>query len=346
MENYVKELIEKMEISGIMRSKKMTSTERITGLLEFEKMITQLTFGEQAAEGKRLTDVIELFRERAEKKGVTNSSVIHQAIEDMDSIGRAIAISLSGASGEKQVRNQLQYVRRNYISIPNVCLNGENECTELDQVLITSNGILILEVKNYKHDVIITESGLIYGPGQKVYSDKVLGEQMNTKRYLLRKQLEKQLALHGINRELHIETCVVFTNPTIRITDLYKQEPYCFKAKLSHKIDQFHSQYFYSQNQMDKIAESVKEISVQSPSYEIEMDFDNIRKTFAEAMFLLNDDIFPVEEKQNDVTNTEQIECSTNNKIPAWGKACACFAGAMSLSFVFTGLLNILGNRK
>lgn len=147
--------------------------------------------------------------------------------------------------------------------------------------------ILILEVKNYKKDIIISEAGQIYGPCNKRYSDKNLGEQMNVKRFLFRSKLEAALAAAESGIPVHIESWVVFSDPNISVTDLYRQERYCFKTSLSHEIDGFQSDVFYSADQIRSIAAAISEFADKDERYDVGMDFDRIRKTFAQALVLL-----------------------------------------------------------
>lgn len=309
MKRTAESIIKEMESSGIMMRPKMTGPERLNGLLDYQGLVLREVFNDDHAETLRLRDVSAHFEEVAKSKGLEESEVITTAIEDLDAVAKEIAIAISGASGERQVAKSIQYARRNVITLPNVNLSDGEDKTELDQVVITSNGILILEVKNYKKDITISEAGQIYGPCNKNYSDKNLGEQMNIKRHLLRIKLEAALAEAAPELKVHIESRVVFSDPHINVTDLYKQEAYCFKTNLPHIIDSLTSDAYYTTDQMRAIAEMIKGFAEDDAAYDIEMDFNRIRQTFAEALVLIESDSVAPEK-----ADEEHIESSSNNE--------------------------------
>lgn len=314
MKRTVESIMSDMEANGAMMCTKMTKDERMAGLLDYQEMILRLVFNDDHAANLRLWDVAAHFRDLASEKGCEDTPVVAQAIEDMEIIAKEIAKAISGASGEHQVAKSLRYVRRNIIALPNISLSDGEDKTELDQVVITSNGILILEVKNYKKDIIISEAGQIYGPCNKRYSDKNLGEQMNVKRFLLRSKLEAALAAAESETPVHIESRVVFSDPNISVTDLYRQERYCFKTSLSHEIDGFQSVVYYTADQMRSIAAAISEFADKDERYDVGLDFDRIRKTFAQALILLESE--PIaEETQTDAQPEIENELSSARKI-------------------------------
>lgn len=300
------DILAEMQQCGAMMRTKMTAKELLSGLQDYQAMILRLVFNDDHAEKLRLYDVVTHFKELAKEKGYEEEPVVLQAIRDMEGIAKEIAIMISGVSGERQVERSLNYVHRKMIALPNIHLSDEEEKTEIDQIVITANGILLLEVKSYKKDITISEAGQIYGPCHKHYSDKSLGEQMNVKRYLLRTKLEKALAQVAPEIDVHVESYVVFSNPDITVTDLYKQENYCFKTNLPHLIDDFRSDVYYSSEQMNIIAGAVREIADTDDTYEVGMDFDAIRANFAQALSLLEGEPATVEEK-NDESGPEAV---------------------------------------
>ena len=286
MPRTVESIIRYMESTGVMMKNMLTSQERFDQLVAYQALVVNEVFSDTHGQSLRLTDVIKHFKDLAESKGLSDSSVVCKAISDMELISREIAGAITGAAGEKQVERSLIYSERKFINLSNITLSDDVDKTEIDQIVITSNGILILEVKNIRHDVVITESGQIYGR-----KDKTLGEQMNIKRYLLRTKLAEVLAEVDPTLPLHIESRVVFCDPTINIRDYYHGEKYCFKAKLPYEIDHFYSKVTYTPLQMQAIATAVKEIADTDETYPIKLDFNEIRRNFAEALILLEKEI-------------------------------------------------------
>lgn len=290
MKRTVETIINEMENSGAMMRAKMTKAERLAGLLDYQAMVLRLVFNNDHAENLRLFDVIAHLQELAQERNLVEHPIILKALDDLEIISKEIAIAISGASGERQVARSIQYARRELFALQNVNLSDEHEKAELDQVIVTSNGVMILEVKNYKKDVTISESGQVYGPCNKHYSDKSLGEQMNTARYLLCAKLEQALTKIDPTIKVYIESRVVFSEPSITVTDLYKQEKYCFKTTLPHEIDRFSSGTEYTTEQMRTIANCIHESADADGTYDVGLNFDEIRSTFASALVLLENE--------------------------------------------------------
>lgn len=333
------DILKEMENTGIMVRPKMTAAERLNGLLDYQSLVLSEVFNDDHAENLRLRDVAAHFEDLAREKGYEENEIIRTAIDDMDTIAKEIAIAISGASGERQVAKAIRYVRRNVIALPNISLSDGEDKTELDQIVITSNGIFVLEVKNYKKDITISEAGQIYGPCNKHYCDKNLGEQMNVKRYLLRSKLEKALADMGADLKVHIESRVVFSDASISVTDLYRQERYCFKTNLPHEIENLSSDISYSYDQMRTIASLIIGFAETDDTYDVGLDFDRIRKNFAQALVILEggsaakvENAVRIEEENIKETLVVKVEVPATKTWPkdiSWGSLAAGFAVAL-----------------
>ena len=298
MKKSVESIVKALEQSGAMMKSNMNKDELLDGYLNYQEAVLQQLFGNQSIDNFKLFDAVKYLEVHAAEKGLGENPVIIAAIKDINDISREIATTINGKRGEALVRKALNYTNRKIIALPNIHLSNESDCTEIDQIVITSNGILILEVKHYKKNIIISPSGKIEN------SDKTLGEQMNIKRHLLRSKLEQALYDKDPDLCLHIESRVVFSNPDSIVTDNYKLEKLCYKAHLPHEIEDFTSDVKYSNKQMELIETLIKEFAEEEESYPVKYDFNRIRKTFSEALVLLEDDDKVVD-----------FDCTENNVI-------------------------------
>ena len=268
-----------------MMEPEMKPKDKNAAMEDLQVAMSRAVFNTDHAETCTMKDCGNHIRELARERGLENNDTVQAALKDMEFIGREIAAARSGASGERAVEKALRYVERKKVTLPNVILSEGDDKTELDQIVLTSNGILILEVKNYKSDVTIAETGLVYGVNRKRCSDKSLGDQMNLKRYLLRTKMERELGEHNI--PVHIESRVVFSNPSIEVADHYGLEKYCFTAKLPQEIERFTSDVEYSPEEMKILATVIQSIAEDESVYDIGFDYDRIKETFANALVLL-----------------------------------------------------------
>ena len=265
--------------------KYMPPSAKLPALTAYESAMLNLIYNSDHASHLTLRDGTNHFREMARERGLEESTVIQTAIQDMELIGKELATARAGASGERAVEKALRYVDRRKATLSNVILSDGEDRTELDQVVITSNGILILEVKNYKADITITEAGQVYGFKRKHLSDKSLGDHMNLKRYLLRKKIEEELG--NLDILVHIESRIVFSNPSISVTDNYQLEKYCFTATLPQEVEAFTSDVEYGLDEMKIIAAVIESVAEEEMVYDIGLDFERINENFAEALILL-----------------------------------------------------------
>ncbi len=338
MERTAESIIKEMEQTGIMMTPRMTSQDRLNGLQDFQRLVLRMVYNDDHAENLRLWDVIDHFEKLARDKGHSENETVLSAIEDLETIAKEIAIAISGIKGEQQIARALRYTYRDMRTLQNVNLQEGEDKTELDQIIITSSGILILEVKNYKKDITISESGHIYGPNDKCHCDKNLGVQMNIKRYLLRSKLEKALAEVAPELKVHIESRVVFSDPSIKVTDLYKQEPYCFKSSLPHEIEQFISDVHYTREQMWHIADVIKGFAEEDSTYDVGLDFDSIRRNFAEALIILEGD-YNCEEQDTEPDVAPEVICRAPVQAHRVGKIVGVTAAALALAGIAVALI-------
>ena len=294
MRRTVESIINEMEATGIMMRDRIRPKERKDELLKFQSLVCREVFNDDHAETLRYTDVIHHFRELAAQKGLSEAPAVIRTIQDLSVLGTETGIAVSGEAGELRVVKAMRNVRRPVITIPNVTLaelEGDDGTvghrTELDQVVITDSGILLLEVKNYSRNVLISESGQVSCANVIRQAERCLGEQMNFKRYLFTRRMKEYVAQSGCRLPLYMETRVVFSNPSINVTDNYKLEPYCYAAGLPHEIDAFTSPVHYTDAQMKLLADAVNAIAEQDATYPVGLDLDRIRRNFAEALVLL-----------------------------------------------------------
>lgn len=75
-------------------------------------------------------------------------------------ISKEIAVAMAGKRGEDRVANTYQYVTRpDARFFRNVFVSDGVEQTEIDSVVLTKNGFIILEIKNAKEDITLAPDG-------------------------------------------------------------------------------------------------------------------------------------------------------------------------------------------
>lgn len=286
-----KTIVEQMESSGIFMKAEYTNNEYTDELLRFQKLVGEIVCGDQASEDIRLNAIIVQMENAARAKGLGWDARVQDGIRALRNIEREISVSVSGRNSESRAARVLNFCTRNDLqSYRNVYVSdGESE-TELDNVLLTKNGIIILEVKSVKGDVKISEDGHIMRANDEYYDDKPIDEKMNIKCRLLKNRLEALMAKHGVQLPIRIDSYVVFSTPKnvyIHVNDLYRKQKYCSKGKLKYIVDDFTSDICYAPDEFVYLQNLLGEIETSQKRFSLAMDFDEVRESFAQAYCLI-----------------------------------------------------------
>lgn len=316
MKRTAEQIVVEMEQSQIFVRKEYTYEEYTSELMKFQNLIARFMYGEEPKEIIRLDELIANLEAMAREKGLSIDSAVRKSIQGLKKVNKEISISMAGKIGEDRIAKILEYVTREYVtSYRNVYVSDSVEETELDNIVLTDNGIIIFEIKNAKTDITISEDGRLLYAKTESFETKSIGEKMSLKRCLLKTQIENAIREKGLNIPIYLDSYIVFSTPRktyIQVTDNYGKEKYCFKQKLTHIIDDFTSPVSYSQQEMEQLKSVIGEMECCKKGFEINLNFDGIRKDFAQMMELLNglDEI-----KEKEVETVKEIKKPNVNKI-------------------------------
>lgn len=313
MKTKAEQYVAKMEESDILMTEEMTFVEYSDSLVQFQNMITKLVMGEEYEEGMRIDEAIYRLEAKARAKGINNASEFRKGIIALKKVSKEIAISMAGRKGENIVAKTLKYVARpNTTMYRNLYVSDEKEETELDNVVLTNEGIIILEIKNTKDDVTITEQGRLVHSGNECYDKQPLGVKMQKKRRLLKEKLETIMAEKNINIPIRIESLIVFSSPNrINVDDRFHREKWCHRTVLRHKIEEYVGLTYYNEEQLSILNSALSEIETQAKRFELTLNFNEIRNDIAEALAMfdeetVNEQALKVKENINIVTKKQQ----------------------------------------
>ncbi|RGO28042.1 NERD domain-containing protein [Dorea sp. OM02-2LB] len=247
--------------------------------------------GEDKAQYVRISEVLSRCECLARENNLYFDPKVRDGIQALRVINKEIAVAMAGKCAEDRVAKTFQYVMRSDANFfRNVYLSdGENE-TELDAVVITKNGFLILEVKNAKEDITIAPDGRSLFNNSSCYHDISIGEKMDRKRRLLRKRLEREFADRGIQKEIKIDSLLVFSTVRgvkIQVHDQFKKEKYCFRGSLINRIDSFESSVEYSEKEMAVINEIFQQIETEQKRFTLTFQPEVLKRKIAEAFEIL-----------------------------------------------------------
>ena len=151
-------IIENVRNSRILNEKELHFDEYVKELMELQNSLTTIALGKGESEFVRLDDAIVRLQNKAWKKGLNKTPEFCKGVKALREINKEIAICMAGMKGENTVAKSLEYVdRENIHTFKNVYLTDGEHSTEIDNVILTDNGLIVLEVKRTKQNVTITE---------------------------------------------------------------------------------------------------------------------------------------------------------------------------------------------
>lgn len=284
-------LIREVKNSRLLNEKTMHMNDYINELLAFQKDLGRIALNLKEDESVRLDELATRIKMKAREKDVNGNPDFIKGLVSLKEVEKELSISMSGWRGENSIANALNYVSRpNVSTYRNLDVTDGVETSELDNVVLTNNGIIILEVKRTKKDVTITEEGRLFFGDDQCYEKHPLGQKMERKRRLLKGMLEQQLQKRGIGLDVNIDSYIVFSTPRdvrIYINDYYKQEKNCRQGKLRYIVDEYTSDIQYSEVELEILETVLSEMKSRQKGFEIQLDYQQIFDDFLTMIALI-----------------------------------------------------------
>lgn len=306
------------EKKNILTRNDYTFVEYVNELFEFQKEVAKLVFKQDDVSDIRINEVIAKCESTAREKNLKQNIEVRDGIRALRLIEKEISIAMAGKKGENRVAYTFKLVRRNDVSFyRNVYLQDESEDTEIDAVVLTKNGAIVIEIKNAKEDITINSEGrLLYG-NSSCYHDNSIGEKMEKKRRLLKKRIESEFKERGVEKDIVVDSILVFAPPSgvrIKVHDQFRQEKYCFKGSLPYRIDAFISEVAYTDEEYEALNQILLNISKEQKRFDIKFDPAVIKNNFAKAYVALFDEEEPYIEKGIDFEEVKTMDKDSTKK--------------------------------
>ena len=291
MKRTANEIVKEMENTGIMMSNEHTFNEYVQEACAFQSMICKMIAGDAYHEKMRVDEALFIMESTARKMELRSVPAVHNGVMTMKKLEKEMAILMSGAKGEHLVSRTLEFLNRPNTQIfRNVYISDGCEETELDAIVLTDAGAIILEVKKVKNDLTLTEDGRMVFAGDECFDKMPLGEKMALKRRLLKKRLEKLIADKGLDIPVYVDSFIVFSAPKgqyIRIDDRCRREKHCFRTGLNKKIENYLGCAYYKADQLAQLGEILSAMETNVKRFETKLNYDEVRHSLAEALAVL-----------------------------------------------------------
>ena len=206
------EIMQMFRNKNVVNSAVFTREEYIQQLCEFQAIVSACVF--DGDDSYRLDNSITRLEEFLRSRDLNDEPSVSAALNELKTANKELRILIAGKNAEERIRKTLAYLQRPEATVYyNVYISGGEEETELDTVLVTNNGIIILEIKGTKQDITISKDGRLLYDNEISYHNDSIGEKMEEKRRLLKAYIQQKLADRGQRFPVRIESCIVFSTP-------------------------------------------------------------------------------------------------------------------------------------
>lgn len=286
-------ILQEMKSSTILTSNEYTFSEYAEQLSAFQTMICKMIAGNDYHEAMRVNDAICIMKNAAHKNNLLDNMTIKKATRLLQDLSREIAITMSGKAGERRLSEAMEKIERSDATIyKNVYITDGKDETELDSIALTNSGIVILEAKNAKTNIVLAEDGRMMINGEACYGKISLGDKMALKRRLLNQYLTHEISERGMNIPICIDSLIVFCPPPKKFINVDNQgckESYCFASNLAGKIEGYTGNGSYNSDQLRELSQIISELKSGEKKFVVGINYDDFRCTLAEALALISD---------------------------------------------------------
>ena len=323
-----KEIVERLEATGAMTAAEYGRGELLEGYKAFERVLLKEVFQDGYSESLRAYDLISHLKSRASQYALQDSEAFAALIRDLERFSREVGALVNGARGELYASWALDRLRGRNEVLSNVELCFDGEKAEYDDVVITPQGVFIVEVKYLKCSVKIDSDGVLRGESRRLPGTYNVGERMRSKEHVLWKTIEPVVSDFMLRDQVH--GLIVNANDDIRIEDEFGFVPVKSCGSVCYYIEGFDSGSALSDGQMNAIKSALLDAAVEI-RHAPDIDFDRVRENFAETLMLMSAAAERREASDGELAEagdpgTEAERCFT---IPRWAKGALCVAGGV-----------------
>lgn len=278
------QIIERLEATGAMTAENYNHEELLEGDKVFERALLKEVFQDEYSDSLRAYDLVSHVKSRATQHGLSDNQVLCALIYDLEHLSREIGSLVNGARGEQLAHWALQRLPIHNEKLCNIQLCHEGEEAEYDDIVITPHGVFIVEAKFYSSAVVIDSDGMLKGRYSHLPGAYNVGERMQSKEYVLWKTLEN--ALGGFVTRDQIHGVLLNTNKYQQIEDEFGRVPVKSCGSVNYYIGDFTCEAF-TEAQIQTIKDALLDAAVEI-RHEPALDYDRIRRNFAETLVLLD----------------------------------------------------------
>lgn len=225
--------------------------------IKLQRQVVGLVMGEEAVNDKSIDvrKVMEVLREGCAYNENVDEKLINSVMYHLKKLSNAISSEIRGLYGETIVSAFIDNIDCNKLVLKGIELESDGIRTEIDNLVITKRGAFIIEVKNTASETIIGADGSFskksVADGSEVFEGNIY-EKMVVKESLVKKAIKA-----AVNKEVRVSHIVVFPDHKAQVTNNCENINVRTLAELEEIIKDTTKKKIYTENDMQKIADSV-----------------------------------------------------------------------------------------
>ena len=209
-----------------------TSDEVIEKLKELERSLLKRVFEDSYCDSLRTYDLIRHLEDKDRELGLRDSAEFSRLMDGLRKLSSSIGSHINGKHGERLAFKTLRCLRGENLIIPNVALENGGSFEEFDHIVITGAGVFVIEVKNYSHNAVIDESGVLRC-GRVAYN---VGERVLEKTQALWDAI--RFASEGFLSIDDIHCVLLFVNDEHKVSDYFHRVPVKRRGQIVYDINE------------------------------------------------------------------------------------------------------------
>lgn len=260
-------------------------------------------FKEDYSKRLKIHDLIDHFENMEKQYGSTCKPAYETVIEDMKELSSYIKSSSSGNYGERVAKKALKRLKCNSYTLSNISIETDDGCAEFDNIVITTNGIFIIEVKSSRCNMVIDSDGIFH---RESYNEKYrrynIADSLDEKEYLLYKLLSKKF--DGVVDRENIHSVILIAGE-YKIHNNVEWIITTSCGTICHYIETFRSDKCrFFDNEMKDIYDHIDHVKVDAV-FPLDFDLDRYAQHFAELLNAI--DTYTTDKEGEEKTESEGL---------------------------------------
>lgn len=338
-------LLNQLKNNPLVKTDKINREDKLLEMDNIHNIMSKLVFPKDDPTEIHTDEIKCRLTYLARKYGIAKDPIIINATNDLNRFCKEMSIYKSGQIGETTLSIFVEKSQRpNTYSFKNITLHDKqtSEQTEIDHLILTDDGLIILEAKRIKDNITLDQKGhLVHANGECFDRDKSVVSKIELKKTLLERKLNEL----GIDFDYKISTCLVLVTPpgkSLYYKNLHGRQQIKLVNQIPKLIENFSSYYPLKNEQKDRLLDAISCLETNKKKDFINFEYSQMISNFEKAILLLEKKQL---EEDEIISSNQEIRAKRIKKqncsrlIPSMGllHAAAC---ALGLGFVILpGLL-------